>query len=185
MKECPLPHKTRALALAAALSVAGSLGATATAGAKLKMPFKCGVKVYGEARPSHDPAAAIDFNGTGGGDTDLGMPVVAAGRGVITISRYYTENGYGNAIEIRHPSGARTFYAHLKSRRFAVGRHVRQGQRIGRLGKSSARYTFTAHLHYEQRNAAGTAVRARFNGGVAEPYRHMDTPRLMRSGNGC
>jgi murein DD-endopeptidase MepM/ murein hydrolase activator NlpD len=180
-----LPQKTRVLAVAAALSVAGSLGATATAGAKLRMPFKCGVKVYGEARANHAPSAAIDFNGTGGGDTDLGMPVVAAGPGVITVSQYYTSNGYGNAIEIRHPSGARTFYAHLKSRRFGVGRKVRQGQRIGRLGKSSAKYTFTAHLHYEQRNAAGTPVRARFNGRLAAPYRNMETPVLMRSFNGC
>ncbi len=164
-----MPQKTRAVALAAALSITGSLAVTAAADAKLRMPFKCGVKVNGEVRANHDPANAIDFNGPG----------------VITISQYYTSNGYGNAIEIRHPSGARTFYAHLKSRRFAVGRHVRQGQRIGRLGKSSAKYTFTAHLHYEQRNASGSAVQARFNGHVAAPYFNRENPTLMRSHNGC
>jgi hypothetical protein len=173
------------MALVAALSVTGSLAATATAGAKLRMPFKCGVRVNGEVRANHDPPNAIDFNGLGGGDTDLGWPVVAAGPGVITISKYYTSNGYGNAIEIRHPSGARTFYAHLQVRRFGVGTHVRQGQRIGRLGKSSAKYTFTAHLHYEQRNASGSAVRARFNGKVAAPYFNREHPTLMRSHNGC
>ena len=180
-----MPQKTRAVALAAALSITGSLAATAAADAKLRMPFKCGVQVNGEVRANHDPPNAIDFNGLGGGDTDLGWPIVAAGPGVVTISQYYTSNGYGNAIEIRHPSGARTFYAHLKSRRFAVGKHVRQGQRIGRLGKSSAKYTFKAHLHYEQRNASGSAVQARFNGHVAAPYFNRENPTLMRSHNGC
>ena len=180
-----MPHKSRIAAVATAVAVAGSMSAATAASAKLRMPFKCGVKVNGEVRANHDPRNAIDFNGLGGGDTDLGMPIVAAGRGVITKSLYYTSNGYGNAVEIRHPSGARTFYAHLKSRRFGVGTRVRQGQRIGRLGKSSAKYTFSAHLHYEQRNASGSAVRARFNGRVAAPYRNQENPTLMRSHNGC
>ncbi len=178
-----MPHRLRAAALAATLTAAGSLAGAATASAaKLQMPFKCGVSVYGEARANHDPSNAIDFNGLGGGDTDLGMPVLAAGPGRITISTYYKTNGYGNAVEIDHGDGRRTFYAHLRSRRYAVGTVVKRGQRIGRLGKSSAKYTFSAHLHYEMRRG-GSAVQAWFNGHPAPVYSHMEQSVKMTSRN--
>ncbi len=64
-----MPQKTRAVALAAALSITGSLAVTAAADAKLRMPFKCGVQVNGEVRANHDPPNAIDFNGLGYGTT--------------------------------------------------------------------------------------------------------------------
>jgi pyruvate/2-oxoglutarate dehydrogenase complex dihydrolipoamide acyltransferase (E2) component len=63
-----------------------------------------------------------------------------------------------------------------------VGDRVRRGQVIGHVGKTSARYTFTAHLHYEERRDHH-AVRAFFNGRLAEPYLHMEAVRRMKSRN--
>jgi Peptidase family M23 len=174
---------TRAASLAA-LTATAILASTAAADAapKLRMPFKCGQKVYGQARADHSPPNSIDFNGLGGGNTDLGMPVVAAARGKVTISTYYKSNGYGNAIQVSHGNGYATFYAHLRDRKVSVGQHVKRGQLIGHVGHSSAIYTFTAHLHYEER-LDGHAIQARFNGGLAAPYRHMEQSVVMKSGN--
>jgi hypothetical protein len=178
-----MPNRLTSSCLAAAFAATVALGAAAQASAaKLQMPFKCGTTVLGQARADHAPPPAIDFNGTGGGDTDLGMPVVAAAAGRVTISTYYTSNGYGNAVEIGHGKGQRTFYAHLRDRRVRTGQRVRRGQVIGHVGKSSAKYTFTAHLHYEQR-LNGRTVRARFNGRPAPVYRRMEQSVTMKSRN--
>jgi hypothetical protein len=166
------------------LVAAGSLYASAAASAapKFQMPFRCHKTVYGQARADHNPPNSIDFNGLGGGNTDLGMPVVAAARGKVRISTYYTSNGYGNAIEIRHRNGYSTFYAHLKNRKVKVGQHVRRGQLIGHVGHSSATYTFSAHLHYEER-LHGSVIKARFNGHLAKVYSHMEHYVKMTSRN--
>jgi murein DD-endopeptidase MepM/ murein hydrolase activator NlpD len=76
-----------------------------------------------------------------------GTPVRAAGNGVVVaIER---SGAYGRYIEIDHGGTVATVYAHLH--RFAagmrVGRRVRQGDLIGRIG-STGRAT-GPHLHYE------------------------------------
>jgi murein DD-endopeptidase MepM/ murein hydrolase activator NlpD len=52
-------------------------------------------------------------------------------------------------VELRHPQGIRTRYAHLKSIASDVrlGAHVDQGQIIGRVGSSGL--ATGPHLHYE------------------------------------
>ena len=146
------------------------------------MPFTCDTVVYGQARANHNPAASIDFNGLRGGNTDLGMPVVAAGAGKVLVSTYYTRGGYGNAIEIGHGDNHQTFYAHLQNRKVKVGQRVKQGQLIGHLGNTSAIYKFTAHLHYEQR-FDHSAVKARFGGNLAKPYANTGQAVKMKSAN--
>jgi murein DD-endopeptidase MepM/ murein hydrolase activator NlpD len=54
-------------------------------------------------------------------------------------------------LSCTHQGGYATFYAHLRDRKVPVGQRVKRGQLIGHVGHSSARYTFTAHLHYEER----------------------------------
>ena len=76
-----------------------------------------------------------------------GTPVRAAGNGVVVaIER---SGAYGRYVEIDHGGTVATVYAHLH--RFAsglrVGRRLRQGDLIGRIG-SSGRAT-GPHLHYE------------------------------------
>ncbi|QDH71103.1 M23 family metallopeptidase [Marilutibacter alkalisoli] len=97
----------------------------------------------------HNPARAADLN-WGSGDADLGKPVAAAAAGTVIKAAYDTNTGYGNNIVIDHGNGWRTRYAHLRSMAVSKGQTVKRGQRIGAVGKSSAKYTFPAHLHYEQ-----------------------------------
>lgn len=76
-----------------------------------------------------------------------GTPIYAAGDGV--VERIGRNGGYGKYIRIRHHSGYKTAYAHLRSYRKGLkkGKRVKQGQVIGYVG-STGRST-GPHLHYE------------------------------------
>lgn len=76
-----------------------------------------------------------------------GTPVVAASNGV--VAAIGQRGGYGRTVELQHPGGTETLYAHLSAFApgLAPGQQVRQGQMIGRVG-STGRST-GPHLHYE------------------------------------
>jgi murein DD-endopeptidase MepM/ murein hydrolase activator NlpD len=78
-----------------------------------------------------------------------GTPVRAAGDGSVSIAE--RRGGYGNLIEIHHPNGYSSRYAHLS--RFALGIEygaaVRQGEIIGYVGSTGL--ATGPHLHYEVR----------------------------------
>lgn len=158
----------------AMLPLAGMSVATAearAAGPTFQLPFPCGERWAASSRSGAHTGYEIDFNGSAtDGDRDLGRTVVAAAAGTVTMSEYRTTDGFGNLVKIRHSDGSMTLYAHLNSRTVSVGSRVNQGQKIGTLGKSSAKYKgMAAHLHYEQRNSANQVVRASFNG---VPFRY-------------
>ncbi|WP_340587503.1 peptidoglycan DD-metalloendopeptidase family protein, partial [Erythrobacter alti] len=104
-----------------------------------------------------------DWNGEGGGDTDLGDPVFAIGNGtVIAIvgDQGGSTTGFGNYIILRHDlpepevingitvTHVHSLYAHLDSvAGLSVGQDVAIGQQIGSLGSSGA--SSLAHLHFE------------------------------------
>jgi murein DD-endopeptidase MepM/ murein hydrolase activator NlpD len=76
-----------------------------------------------------------------------GAPVEATASGVVTRAGF--SGGYGRMVELRHPQGIRTRYAHLRAISTDVrpGAHVAQGQIIGRVGSSGL--ATGPHLHYE------------------------------------
>jgi murein DD-endopeptidase MepM/ murein hydrolase activator NlpD len=78
----------------------------------------------------------------------VGTPVVASASGVV-ISAGWNEGGYGNLVEIRHPDGAVTRYAHNQSISTRVGAVVEQGDLIAHMG-STGRST-GPHTHFEIR----------------------------------
>ena len=82
-----------------------------------------------------------------------GAPVLAPAAGKVVRAGWM--GGYGRVIEILHPYGISTRYAHLSRMDVKVGNSVKRGQRIGRVG-SSGRST-GSHLHYETR-VSGKAV---------------------------
>ncbi|MEV5325760.1 M23 family metallopeptidase [Nonomuraea fastidiosa] len=139
---------------------------TASAGVKYQLPFPCGEKWVGSSKSSaHTAGYEIDFNGSAtDGDGDLGRTVVAAAAGKVVMSEYRTTDGFGNVVKIQHSDGTVTLYAHLNSRSVAKGATVKQGQKIGTVGKTSAKYKMAAHLHYELRTSAGKIIPATFNG---------------------
>ncbi|HEX7049150.1 MAG TPA: M23 family metallopeptidase [Longimicrobiales bacterium] len=85
--------------------------------------------------------------------TDFGAPpgtrVRATGDGTVIFAG--RRGGYGNMIELRHPGGYTTRYAHLRgfARGIRRGRAVAQGQVIGYVGSTGL--ATGPHLHYELR----------------------------------
>ena len=99
-----------------------------------------------------------DWNGLGGGDTDMGDPIYAIADGVVMFS-YDCQGGWGNVILVRHAyrdpqTGQVRFcdsqYGHLLQRSVKVGALVKRGQQIGTLGSNRGMYA--AHLHFEIRH---------------------------------
>ncbi len=83
----------------------------------------------------------LDFAGT------TGSTIMALADGVVTYSG--KNGGYGNLVELEHPNGYRTRYAHNQSLLVPVGRKVTKGQAIATMG-STGRSTGT-HVHVEVR----------------------------------
>jgi murein DD-endopeptidase MepM/ murein hydrolase activator NlpD len=75
-----------------------------------------------------------------------GTPVVAAGEGHIVYKGW--KNGFGNYLEIKHPSSMVTCYGHLRgfARGISNGSHVTQGQVIGYVGSTGQ--STGPHLDY-------------------------------------
>lgn len=101
-----------------------------------------------------------DWNGEGGGDTDLGEPVFAVANGEVV----YAQNGgvgWSNVVVIRHelPNGTSvtSMYTHLRSFLVSTAVIVEKGQKIGEIGKDypdracQANGAYCAHLHFEIR----------------------------------
>jgi peptidoglycan hydrolase-like protein with peptidoglycan-binding domain len=83
-----------------------------------------------------------------------GTPVGAAGRGQV-VSTGWDSSGYGNLVVIEHPSGTRSWYAHLSGIDVRTGQSVVAGTRIGRVGSTG--HSTGPHLHFEVR-VRGAAV---------------------------
>lgn len=96
-----------------------------------------------------------DWNGTGGGDTDLGDPIYSSADGIVVFARDYRV-GWGNVVIVRTAyleKGEVRFvdslYGHLLDFKVQDGEIVKRGQQIGRMGSNRGMYP--AHLHFEMR----------------------------------
>ncbi len=76
----------------------------------------------------------------------IGTPIFAVAPGVI-VSAGWNSGGYGNLVEIQHPDGSVTLYAHNNRILVRRGQEVAQGQQISEMG-STGRST-GPHLHFE------------------------------------
>jgi murein DD-endopeptidase MepM/ murein hydrolase activator NlpD len=74
-----------------------------------------------------------------------GTPIQAAAAGTVIFAG--RRGGYGNLVEIDHPDGRRTRYAHAAEILVARGQEVAEGQTIATVG-STGRST-GPHLHFE------------------------------------
>ena len=155
--------------LAGLIAAAASLSSVpAQAAPAFQMPFPCGQTWVGSTWSGHSPAYAVDLNRGPYPASDLGDTVVASAGGTVRVSAYSTTTGYGNYIIIDHGGGWQTLYAHLNSRSVSAGQSVSRGKKIGTVGRSSAKYNLSPHLHYEQRY--GGSVRKIVWNGSQIPY---------------
>jgi len=99
-----------------------------------------------------------DWNGRGGGDSDLGDPVYAIGNGIV-VWAYDVRVGWGKVVIIRHayrdPASGQvkhcdSLYGHLRDMQVKVGEQVKRGDKIGTIGNNRGMYA--AHLHFEIRH---------------------------------
>jgi murein DD-endopeptidase MepM/ murein hydrolase activator NlpD len=96
-----------------------------------------------------------DWDGVGGGDTDLGDPVYCIGDGIVVFARD-CHQGWGNVIIVRHAyrdggsvRNVDSLYGHLNKILVKRGQNVKRGQQIAEIGNAHGLYD--AHLHLEIR----------------------------------
>ena len=97
-----------------------------------------------------------DWNGNGGGNTDLGDPIYAVANGIVTWARD-VHVGWGNVVIVRHafrepdgrPGVVDTLYGHLDTILVRENQAVTRGQQIATMGTNHGMYE--AHLHFEIR----------------------------------
>lgn len=97
----------------------------------------------------------VDYNGTGGGNTDLGQPVYSIGKGIVIEAENFG-SPWGNIVLIKHwyLENGRIFscfslYAHLNEIVVKKGGFVNKREQIGEIGTGGGSYP--AHLHLEIR----------------------------------
>jgi murein DD-endopeptidase MepM/ murein hydrolase activator NlpD len=106
-----------------------------------------------------------DWNGSSGGNNDLGDSVYAIAHGVVVFSEDYRK-GWGNVIIVRHAFRGRdgqisfvdSLYGHLNDRFSRLGDHVVRGQKIGTIGRGPNNM-YVAHLHFEIRQDLRVGMR--------------------------
>lgn len=76
----------------------------------------------------------------------IGTPIFAAAAGVVTYAGW-NKGGYGNLVEIRHPDGSITRYAHNNRILVRKGQKVEQSQQIAEMGSTG--FSTGPHCHFE------------------------------------
>ena len=147
-------------------------GSSVTAGGQLEIPLADGFdfpvgppdatgyyNAQGFGRNHH---LGEDWNGNGGGNSDMGDPVFAIGAGVVSLAEDLPGN-WGNVVRIIHRyevdgdlHEVESLYAHLLDITVEVGDVVRRGQSIGSIGDADG--AFVAHLHLELRDTPGMSI---------------------------
>ncbi|MEQ8753872.1 MAG: peptidoglycan DD-metalloendopeptidase family protein [Coleofasciculus sp. G1-WW12-02] len=85
----------------------------------------------------------------------IGTPIVAAAPGVV-VTAGWNSGGYGKLVEIKHPDGSLTLYAHNNRILVRRGQEVDQGQQISEMGSTG--YSTGPHLHFEVHPSGRGAV---------------------------
>ena len=76
----------------------------------------------------------------------VGTPIVAAAGGKVSYADW-NSGGYGNLVEITHPDGSVTLYAHNNRILVREGQEVVQGEQIAEMGSTG--YSTGPHSHFE------------------------------------
>lgn len=128
-----------------------------------------------------------DWNGLGGGDSDLGDPVYAIASGYVTFAKDHNPS-WGNVITIAHflPDGQQveSLYAHCNEILVTKSQWVSIGEKIGTIGNAHGNYK--AHLHLELRNQLGLPVGKGYDtntDGYLDPTEFIDSHRTITETN--
>ena len=114
-------------------------------------------KGYYDAQPfMRNTHLGEDWNGNGGGNSDLGDTVYACANGYINFAEDI-QGGWGNVVRIRHQlptvsmfKEVESLYAHFDSIFVQPNQYIKIGEPIGTIGTAGGIYP--AHLHFELRH---------------------------------
>lgn len=98
----------------------------------------------------------LDINAAGG------APIYAAQGGTVVNAGWHYS--FGNYVEIAHPGGVKTLYAHCSALYVSAGQHVDQGTLIGAVGSTGN--SSGNHLHLE----------VTVNGALTDPVPYVGYP---------
>nr|WP_321244829.1 M23 family metallopeptidase [uncultured Psychroserpens sp.] len=99
-----------------------------------------------------------DWNGVGGGNSDLGDPIYSSANGYISEVKDY-EGGWGNVVRIVHLHDNKLYeslYAHCDTILVTQDQFIKKGEQIATIGNCNG--TYFAHLHLEIRNEIGLEI---------------------------
>ncbi|WP_313954415.1 peptidoglycan DD-metalloendopeptidase family protein [Anabaena subtropica] len=85
----------------------------------------------------------------------VGTPVLAAADGVVEKAGW-NKGGYGILVDIRHPDGSLSRYAHNSKLLVRAGQQVNQGQQIALMGNTG--FSTGPHTHFEIHESGKGAV---------------------------
>lgn len=119
-----------------------------------------------------------DWNGNGGGNSDLGDSVFATANGYVNFAED-VDGGWGNVIRILHklPDGTRveSLYAHFEKIVVKQGDWVKRGDFIGTVGTANGIYY--AHLHFEIRSDVSMGIGAGYS---SDQSGYLDPTQFIR-----
>lgn len=119
-----------------------------------------------------------DWNGNGGGNSDLGDSVFATANGYVNFAED-VDGGWGNVIRILHklPDGTRveSLYAHFEKIVVKSGDWVKRGDFIGTVGTANGIYY--AHLHFEIRSDVSMGIGAGYS---SDQSGYLDPTKFIR-----
>ena len=124
-----------------------------------------------------------DWNGLGGGDSDLGDPIYAIASGYVAYATDHNDS-WGNVIRITHylpdSSQVESLYAHCNEMLVKENQWVSVGDQIGTIGNANGNYK--AHLHLELRDEIGLPVGggySRDTRGYVDPTAFIEAHRVI------
>lgn len=142
--DCVLRDQRRRVeAIASVLSKRSLFADSAKTGSEWACPVpKSGVSFTSGYRiPSRPQHNGIDLAAA------IGTPIYAAKAGRVTVARGGYNDGYGNLVQLAHPDGSFTRYAHNSQIKVQPGQQVGQGELIALMGNTG--FSTGPHLHFE------------------------------------
>jgi len=122
-----------------------------------------------------------DWNGIGGGNTDMADPIYSIANGYVSFSENIG-GGWGNVIRITHYIDSNrqieSLYAHCNEISVKVGDFVQRGIQIGTIGNNNGMYW--AHLHFEIRDIMNLPIGGGYSNiteGYLDPTKFINNNR--------
>lgn len=140
-----------------------------------KMAFQAPLKGYRVNSPFGLRKLSIETRARQHKGVDIAAPtgtaVYSTARGRV-VRTGYQAGGYGNFIEIKHPNGMSSLYAHLSKIEVRPGQTVRPEWIIGRVGSTG--HSTGPHLHFEMKSNGVQVNPARLVGTEVEVKLNAD-----------